>query len=115
MGVEQGRFWRPYLIANNELMGMGQFVVLFEHLVDYCRGYLCGLICGDGTIGIYFYDHPNQAHSNVHRFQLALTDFETLRRAQLFLSDAGIATNEFVFDTTSAKTRPMQTIHTQTH
>jgi DNA repair photolyase len=74
-GAEQGAFRRPHLTLDDELIGTGAFAEAPEHWLDYRRGYLCGLIRGDG----------------------ALADEEALRRASHFLEDSlGVRTNEYM-------------------
>jgi DNA repair photolyase len=96
-GAEQGRRRRPHLTLNNKLIGTGRFATPPEHTLDYQRGYLCGLIRGDGNLKTYHYQRPGRANGDVHRFRLALTDIEALRRAQTCLLDGGVATSSFVF------------------
>ena len=97
IGADQGRSRRPHLTVGSKLMGPGRFADAPWHGDDYRRGYLCGLIRGDGHIGSYAYARPGRTHGNVHRFRLALTDIEALQRARTFLLDVGVATREFEF------------------
>src|SRR6202166_592142 len=46
--TENGRTRRPHLTTGNKLMGTGAFAELPAKDEDYRRGYLCGLIRGDG-------------------------------------------------------------------
>jgi DNA repair photolyase len=53
-GAEQGSERRPHLTTGNKLMGFGEvssFVAPREER-EYRRGYLCGVIRGDGHLGI---------------------------------------------------------------
>ena len=52
-GSEQGVDRRPHLTTNNELLGTGGFATAPEESSDYRRGYLCGIVRGDGHIGSY--------------------------------------------------------------
>jgi DNA repair photolyase len=113
-GAEQGSFRRPHLTLNNELMGTGQFASPPEDSPDYRHGYLCGLIRGDGDIGSYSSERPGRTHDDHHRFRLALTDLEALRRARRFLSDLDGATQEFDFNVSYLGARPMAAIRTST-
>ena len=90
---------RPHLTTNNSLLGTGGFADPPRHDADYRRGYLCGLIRGDGLLKHYAYGH---------RFRLALTDFEALRRAQLFLDGLNIAADERLFAAGSGLHREMR-------
>jgi DNA repair photolyase len=77
IGAEQGSLRRPHLTTNNKLMGVGSFAEPPKESDDYRRGYLCGMIRGDGHIG-------NQA------------DTEALDRSRRFLSRVGIGTAEVI-------------------
>jgi hypothetical protein len=79
---------------------------------DYRRGYLCGLIRGDGHLGVYRYTRPGRANGDQHRFRLAMADFEALERAADFLSGFGIATDRFLFQAETSIRRRMEAIRT---
>jgi DNA repair photolyase len=112
-GAEQGPLQRPHLTVNNKLMGVGSFASAPSDSPEYRRGYLCGLIRGDGSIGTYSYDRPGRSHGRVHRFRLALCDLEALRRARDYLLAIGVATDEFEFHAATATTRTARAIRTQ--
>ncbi len=111
-GAEQGRARRPHLTLNNKLMGMGALGPIGKASSDYCRGYLCGLIRGDGNVGSYSYRRAGRSHGDVHRFRLALADVEALGRARDYLGAAGIETDEFQFSAESDRHRPIWAIRT---
>ena len=111
-GQEQGHDRRPHLTTNNKLMGTGQFTEPPPETEDYQRGYLCGLIKGDGHVGSYSYNRPGRAHGDVHRFRLALIDREALLRAHGYLNEFGIQTREFEFKKAVDNTRAMHAIRT---
>jgi DNA repair photolyase len=96
-GSEQGRYRRPRLTLNNELMGTGKFASPPEDGPEYRRGYLCGMIRGDGHLDSYHYLRPGRAHGNVYRFRLALVDLEAIHRARTYLAELDVTTTEFVF------------------
>ena len=102
-GREHGASRRPHLTVNNKLMGTGRFASPPRDTPDYRRGYLCGMIRGDGHLGSYTYPRPGRVRSDVHRFRLALVDLEALRRSRAYLMDAGVATTEFVFQAASGE------------
>ncbi|MEA2482540.1 MAG: hypothetical protein QOC55_487, partial [Thermoleophilaceae bacterium] len=83
-GAMAGGDQRPYLTLNNELLGTGQFAAPPEHDDDYQRGYLCGMIRGDGSVGSYSYQRP------------ARSDLDALRRSQEYLAAADVQTDESV-------------------
>jgi DNA repair photolyase len=87
---------RPRMRVGTELMGPGRFTAPPEHGPEYRRGYLCGLIRGDGHLGSYSYQRPGRTQDDVHRFRLALSDVEALQRAREFLRGLEITTDEFI-------------------
>ena len=108
-GAEQGPDQRPFLTTNNKLMGFGGFAEPPKESVAYRRGYLCGMIRGDGTLGRY-----NSARGDViHRFRLALTDTEALDRARHYLGVFAVLTTESDFSAGSWSRRPMRAITAQ--
>lgn len=113
-GTEQGRLRRPHLTLNNKLVGTGQYVTAPEKGADYRRGYLCGLIRGDGHLGSYRYVRSGRSLNEVRRFRLALVDFEALLRARYYLTDDGVGTQEFVFQAAVGERKGMSAIRTST-
>jgi DNA repair photolyase len=112
-GAEHGPFRRPHLTTNNKLMGTGGFAQPPVDNEDYRRGYLCGMVRGDGHIGSYSYDRPGRTHGDVHRFRLALADLDGLRRTRAYLDDFAIETQEFAFYAGTKRHRPITAIRTQ--
>jgi DNA repair photolyase len=112
LGSEQGSARRPHLTLCSKLMGSGSFAAGPKHSPDYRRGYLCGLIRGDGHVGSYSYDRAGRARGDTHRFRLALADMEALRRAHEYLLNIGVSTDEFQFERTVGARRPMTAIRT---
>jgi DNA repair photolyase len=96
-GSENGSAQRPRLRIMTELMGPGRFASPPEYGQEYRRGYLCGLIRGDGHVGSYTYQRPGRTHNDFHRFRLALSDLEPLQRARTYLGELGVTTDEFIF------------------
>jgi DNA repair photolyase len=111
-GAEQGSGRRPHLTTNNKLMGVGSLELPPQKNQDYKRGYLCGLIRGDGLLASYEYERKGRAHGDQHQFRLALADEEALQRAREYLLDFGIPTHHFIFQNASRGRRPMQAIRT---
>jgi DNA repair photolyase len=113
-GSEWGRQRRPHLTVNNKLLGTGRFAAPPEGGPDYRRGYLCGMIRGDGHVGSYGYVRPGRTHGDVHRFRLALVDLEALRRTRTYLLELGIGTTEFVFQEAVGAGKQINAIRTST-
>ena len=65
-GADQGPRQRPHLTLSNTLMGVGRLAEPPKHDADYRRGYLCGMIRGDGTPDGR--RHGPEALDRVHRF-----------------------------------------------
>jgi DNA repair photolyase len=112
-GTEHGTDRRPHLTVHNELMGTGAFASSPD-LSDeaYRRGYLCGLIRGDGHLASYAYEPPGRSHGDQHQFRLALIDDEPLDRARSLLADFGVSVHEFRFAEAVGARRPMNAIRT---
>jgi len=104
-GAEQGPEQRPFLTVNNKLMGFGAFAEPPKESAEYRRGYLCGMIRGDGTLRSYSYGS--------HQFRLALVDSEALGRTRYYLGSFGVLTQEFDFLPASVTRKALRAIRTQ--
>lgn len=113
-GTMAGAARRPYLTPQNRLQGFG---IGGPPMIDpplgedFRRGYLAGMIRGDGMIFHRTYDDGRRVRT-VHRFRLALADTEALDRTRTLLADEGIATNTRPFSQASSARREMTAIHT---
>jgi len=105
---------RPYLTLNNTLMGFGAVPgsPRGERSSDYRRGYLCGLIRGDGHIGAYRYERRKGGHHEINMFRLAMADREVLERAAEFLGGFGIGIHRGLFQAETAVRRRIEAIRT---
>jgi DNA repair photolyase len=63
-GTEHGALRRPHLTPANSLLGVGGFAPLPTETADYRRGYLCGMVRGDGTLATA----DAEAHDRAQRF-----------------------------------------------
>jgi DNA repair photolyase len=111
-GAESGPLQRPFLTVNNKLMGVGGFAEPPKETSAYRRGYLCGMIRGDGTIGHYTYPRTGSGGGQINLFRLALADLEGLDRAAAYLAQVGIHCGRFTFSQRSATRRQMTAIRT---
>ena len=109
-GAEHGRARRPHLTLNNNLLGVGSFASAAEHDEEYRRGYLAGMIRGDGHVGTHRYERPGRTNGDVHQFRLALADSEGLDRARAFLEIEGVPTKTFDFRPGTERHRAMNAI-----
>jgi hypothetical protein len=113
IGTQQGRRQRPHLTVGSRLLGPGGSSEPPEHDADYRRGYLCGVIRGDGTLARYTYPRPGRSSSDVYRFRLALADADALERATQFLKLNAVDTIGFEFSVTTEWHRSLGAIRTQ--
>jgi DNA repair photolyase len=111
-GTQYGPGRRPHLTIGNKLMGTGALTKPPEHDDDYRAGYLCGMIRGDGSLGLYRYTRKSGAKWESHQFRLALCDLQALERAQEWLRCQQIETRRFEFSAASANRRIMHAIGT---
>lgn len=109
-GRMSGPGQRPYLTTNNELMGIGRFALSPSANGDYRRGYVCGMVRGDGYVGSY---SSGKGRTTLHRFRLALVDFEALARTRRYLEDFSVATTEFLFQRAVGGRRELRAIRAQ--
>jgi DNA repair photolyase len=89
---------RPHLIAGHALMGTGGFAEPPKQTAAYRRGYLCGLIRGDGSAGHYAYPQPGRAADRARLFRLPLAGPEGrdgLARTADYLARAGLECADF--------------------
>ncbi len=94
---------RPHLAIQDRLGGTGAFALQPQPTRDYQRGYLCGLIGGDGTLGSY-------VRRSAGRTARSPVDLEALRRARAFLNEANVASGEVSFQRAVGASREMSAI-----
>jgi len=112
-GSGTGRDRRPHLTAGNKLMGFGAaFAVSPVTTTDYKIGYLCGAIHGDGHISFYPYKRVGRTHGHQYHFRLAMADGESLVRSAAYLSEVGVFTKSFRFQSASETRREIWAIGT---
>jgi DNA repair photolyase len=112
LGAEHGAQRRPHLTTGVSLMGTGRFADAPQETEAYRRGYLCGMVRGDGHPGRYSDHRLGRAVDDHHRFRLALADQEALDRCGGYLAAAGIVAAEPAFAAGMATRRPMRAIRT---
>src|SRR4030095_15847198 len=93
----------------NTLMGFGATTAArrSQDPSAYRRGYLCGILRGDGHLGVHRYSRPGRANGDQYHFRLALADLEALERAAVFLAEFGIGTHRFTFQEATPARRYM--------
>jgi DNA repair photolyase len=112
VNTPRGQTDRAHLTTNDKLVGVGHFAEPPTQNEAYRRGYLCGLLRGDGHLGSYSYARPGREHGNVHSFRLALVDIEALQRARQYLVDFQVDTREFLFQVAAGGRRAIHAIGT---
>ena len=113
LGSPRGQPDRPFLTTRNRLAGTGPHASQPLHDADYRRGYLCGIIRGDGLLRSYDCRRARGGRYSGYRFRLALADLEALRRARGFLASVDVATSERVFQRAAVGRREMTAISAQ--
>ncbi len=113
-GAMAGRDRRPYLTTDDELLGPGRSAAALDVCADYRRGYLAGMIRGDGHLRAYRYERAARRHGDVRRFRPALADVEALDRAQAHLAAGGVRTDRSSFSPASVERRALSAIRTST-
>jgi DNA repair photolyase len=103
---------RPHLTTNHRVMGTGAFAPQPPDTLEYRRGYLCGIVRGDGHFGSRTYDRPGAPPVRAHQFRLALTDIEALDRTRAYLLEEEIDTRGRVFRVADGTRREMLAIGT---
>ena len=103
---------RAHLTTNNHLLGTGAFAEGPSENDEYRRGYLCGMIRGDGLFKEYCYVRKSGQPDHAYRFRLALCDPPALLRAQDYLLDFEVATHEFEFLQAAGARKAMYAIRT---
>ena len=91
---------RSHLSAGHALMGTGGFAEPPKQTAAYRRGYLCGLIRGDGNAGHYAYPQLDRPADRTYLFRLPLAGQENregLTRTAGYLARAGIGCVGFSF------------------
>ena len=96
-GSMGGPLQRPYLTLNHKLIGPGGFAEGPVESLDYKRGYLCGMVRGDGHLATRTYAAADGNRHEQNAFRLALVDFEALARSQCYLDELGVETRSFRF------------------
>ncbi|MEN5073833.1 intein-containing Rv2578c family radical SAM protein [Isoptericola cucumis] len=108
---------RPYLTANNSLMGFGHGVRTVAYTApgesrEYRLGYLAGMIRGDGMRFAKTYVKPTGRQVHVTQFRLALADREALERSADYLALEGVRLSRRPFTPATSTRRAMDSIYT---
>ena len=104
---------RPFLTLNNKLMGTGGFAAGPVETDDYKRGYLGGMVRGDGHLATTLYRRRGGRVETLNRFRRALTGLEALARTASYLDDLAVVTSSSCSAAASSKHREMHAIRAQ--
>ncbi len=95
-GAMGGPKQRPYLTTNSKMRGMGCLNITPVITDNYKKGYLAGMIEGDGCLQIYnAYDKRNGGIYKHYFFRLATIDEECIKRAATYLEYFGVEVHKF--------------------
>ncbi|WP_394820839.1 radical SAM protein [Pendulispora albinea] len=98
VGAEHGPMRRPHLTTGDELLGIGAFFATPPVSIDYRRGYLTGVIRGEGLSKTHRYEREGRGHGDPRPFQVTLVDLEPLRRTREYLEAIDVTIgDELVF------------------
>lgn len=113
IGEETGVNRRPFLTTNNNLLGFGLCLdtSIYKETDNYKKGYLFGIIKGDGHLKEYNYNYKRRKKDIQYHFRLALKKEEAIVRTKEYLSYFNIDTNYFEFKMTDKQTK--DTINTK--
>jgi DNA repair photolyase len=90
IGADSGPLKRPHLTHGLKLLGLGQVPETPEPDFDYKRGYLCGVIRGDGYLHRGERTRRDGRKYIAHRFALVMTEREALDRTHSYLDEFGV-------------------------
>ncbi|MGH2871164.1 MAG: LAGLIDADG family homing endonuclease [Solirubrobacteraceae bacterium] len=107
-----GQSDRPHLTVRNRLLGTGPFGPQPLHDADYRRGYICGIVRGDGLLAAHTH-RRRVAGSRHNRFRLALTELDAIRRISGFLAQANVESTECSVQVAAGSRRDFRAIVTQ--
>jgi DNA repair photolyase len=111
-GSEQGRDRRPHLTTNDVVMGTGGFQQQLLASHAYKKGYLTGMVRGDGLLRSYSYPREGRSHGDQFQFRLALVDFEPLLRVRAYLAEIDVQVHDVAFYAGTANHKPLRAIRT---
>ncbi|WP_205649436.1 intein-containing Rv2578c family radical SAM protein [Agromyces sp. LHK192] len=114
VGSARGPGTRPHLTLNNSLLGFGTRGVGVTSIEtsEYMRGYLTGMIRGDGMMIRREYTRRSGGGNRVSLFRLALADGEGLERTERYLAAFGISVHRYEFAPATSTRRAMAAIRT---
>jgi len=99
LGTEQGKDRRPHLTTNNKIYGlMPSNFVKPNETIDYKKGYLSGIIKGDGLLKQYYDSRLHRKHNKIFQFRLCMKDEEAIERTKNFLEEFGVFVYNFKFE-----------------
>jgi DNA repair photolyase len=93
VGSKSGPLRRPHLTRGMKLLGLGGIVEQPNVDTDYRRGYICGVIRGDGYLRRFERTRRDGRKYTAHHFRLVLTDHEALERTHSYLEAFGVITH----------------------
>lgn len=107
-----GRHPRWHLRIGDRLEGVGALTPPPTFTREYMRGYVCGIVRGDGMLKSYEYEREGRSHGNQHHFRLVMGDDQALQRTARFLDFFGVETRSFLFQRAGERRSQLNGIRT---
>jgi DNA repair photolyase len=114
IGADHGPLKRPHLTVGIKLLGLAGNVDPPAKDADYRRGYLCGVIRGDGGLRRHERIRRDGRSYMAHSFHLVLNDFEALTRANSYLEHFRVLTHMGTHQQASGNHRATAVVRTST-
>lgn len=112
-GAARAPAQRPHLTVGSELLGTGRFAPPPVATPEYRRGYVCGMVRGDGHIASRDYERADGRRWTHHFSRLALVDREALGRTAAYLVELDVRSDEFLFGEAVGARKAVHAIRTQ--
>jgi DNA repair photolyase len=109
-GRGSGALQRPHLTINDRLLGVGRFARSNLPTSSYKRGYLCGIVRGDGLLRSYEDKRRPSGLSRLWQFRLAMVDEEALQRAASYLAEFGVVVRRRLFQSATSTRKEIRAI-----
>jgi len=106
IGAIGGKMQRPHLTKNNDIGHIGKIEKKRVETKQYKKGYLFGVIAGDGTLKQYNYDKKRRDINRQYHFRLAMKDQEPVLVTEKYLrTELFVNTNRMLFSMKDRKSQ----------
>lgn len=106
-GSTTGNERRSFITTKNRIMGFSSCIdtSMWKETEMYMRGYLSGVIRGDGELSMYDYSGKRREKDIQYHFRLAVRDVNITERTKEYLLFFGIKACDFMFPMVDRKTK----------